>query len=95
MQTTIPTRFSELTKVQTILDILMQTLTDQYLTEARQSDDPEVRKEAYDKFQVELANDPAYAFICYIDANYVADADIQELTQIRLWATMVWGFSGM
>ena len=52
---------------------------DQYLTEARQSDDPEVRKEAYDKFQVELANDPAYAFICYIDANYVADADIQGI----------------
>ena len=54
-------------------------LVDQYLTEARQSDDPEVRKEAYDKFQVELANDPAYAFICYIDANYVADADIQGI----------------
>ena len=54
-------------------------LVDQYLTEARQSDDPKVRAEAYDKFQVELAKDPAYAFICYIDANYVADADIQGI----------------
>lgn len=52
---------------------------DQYLTEARESDDPAVRAEAYDKFQVELANDPAYAFICYIDANYVADAGIQGI----------------
>ncbi|MGN0334866.1 MAG: ABC transporter substrate-binding protein [Lachnospiraceae bacterium] len=52
---------------------------DRYLTEARQSDDPQVRAEAYDKFQEELADDPAYAFICYIDANYVADADIQGI----------------
>ena len=54
-------------------------LVDKYLTEARQSDDPEVRAEAYDKFQEELAKDPAFAFICYIDANYVADADIQGI----------------
>lgn len=54
-------------------------LVDQYLTEARQSDDPEVRREAYNKFQVELAKDPAYAFICYIDANYVADASIHGI----------------
>ena len=52
---------------------------DEYLTEARESSDPEVRAEAYDKFQVELANDPAYAFICYIDANYVADSDIHGI----------------
>lgn len=54
-------------------------LVDQYLTEARQSDDPEVRKEAYAKFQEELAKDPAFAFICYIDANYVAKASIQGI----------------
>ena len=54
-------------------------LADKYLTEARQSDDPEVRAEAYDKFQEELAKDPAFAFICYIDANYVAEADIQGI----------------
>lgn len=54
-------------------------LVDQYLTEARQSDDPEVRAEAYDKFQEELAKDPAFAFICYIDANYVAKSNIQGI----------------
>ncbi len=54
-------------------------LVDQYLTEARQSDDPEVRAEAYDKFQEELAKDPAFAFICYIDANYVAKSTIQGI----------------
>ena len=26
----------------------------------------------YDKFQEALAADPAYAFICYVDADYVA-----------------------
>ena len=54
-------------------------LVDQYLLEARQSDDPEVRAEAYDKFQVELANDPAYAFICYVDADYVADSSLKGI----------------
>jgi len=56
-------------------------LVDQYLIEARQSDDPVVRAEAYDKFQAELARDPAYAFICYIDANYVADAGISGISE--------------
>ena len=55
-------------------------LVDQYLTEARQSDDPAVRAAAYDAFQAELANDPAYAFICYIDANYVADAALSGIS---------------
>ncbi len=68
---------------------------DEYLTVARQSDDPEVRKEAYDKFQEELAKDPAYAFICYIDANYVADAIFRESMMRRLWAIMELVFSGM
>ena len=54
-------------------------LVDQYLTEARQSDDPAVRKEAYDKFQEELAKDPAFAFICYVDANYVAKSSVQGI----------------
>lgn len=53
---------------------------DQYLTEARRSDDPSVRAEAYDKFQIELAKDPAFAFICYVDANYVADASIRGIS---------------
>lgn len=53
---------------------------DRYLTQARGSDDPEVRAESYARFQEELAKDPAYAFICYIDANYVADASIRGIT---------------
>ena len=66
-------------------------LVDKYLTEARQSDDPEVRAEAYDKFQEKSwQRIPAFAFICYIDANYVAEADIQELIQIPLWTSWCW-----
>ncbi len=52
---------------------------DQYLLEARGSDDPEVRAEAYDRFQEALAEDPAFAFICYVDANYVADSSIEGI----------------
>ncbi len=54
-------------------------LVDQYLTEARQSDDPAVRKEAYANFQTALANDPAYAFICYVDADYVASSSLKGI----------------
>lgn len=55
-------------------------LVDQYLQKARQSDEPAVRAENYARFQEELAKDPAYAFICYIDANYVADASIRGIS---------------
>ena len=53
---------------------------DEYLTKARESSDPAIRKEYYDLFQVALANDPAYAFICYIDANYVASARLHGIS---------------
>lgn len=56
-------------------------LVDQYLLKARQSDDPSVRAENYDRFQEELARDPAYAFICYIDANYVARDSIRGISR--------------
>lgn len=52
---------------------------DEYLTLARQSEDPGVRRQYYDRFQEELARDPAYAFLCYIDANYVADSRISGI----------------
>ena len=55
-------------------------LVDLYLIEARESADPQVRAEAYDHFQEELAKDPAYAFICYIDANYVAKSSIHGIS---------------
>lgn len=57
---------------------------DEYLSLARQSDDPEVRREYYNKFQEELANDPAFAFICYIDANYVANSNIQGIDKDKV-----------
>ena len=52
---------------------------DRYLAQARQSDDPAVRAQAYDNFQVALADDPAFAFICYVDADYVAKVDINGI----------------
>lgn len=55
-------------------------LVDRYLTEARQSDDPAVRAEAYGRFQEELARDPAFAFLCYVDANYVASARVHGIS---------------
>lgn len=45
---------------------------DKFLLEARQTDDPVKRADAYNKFQEALALDPAFSFICYIDADYVA-----------------------
>ena len=53
----------------------------EYLTLARQYEDQETRAKYYDLFQEELAKDPAYAFICYIDANYVADSDIKGISE--------------
>lgn len=53
---------------------------DRYLQRARQSDDPAVRAEAYDRFQEALARDPAFAFICYVDANYVAKDSIRGIS---------------
>ena len=46
---------------------------DMYLTQARQTSDPVKRAEAYDAFQAALADDPAFAFICYVDADYVVN----------------------
>lgn len=54
---------------------------DELLTQARESDDPAVRAEAYDAFQVELANDPPYTFICYVDADYVSTSNIHGIDE--------------
>lgn len=56
-------------------------LVDQYLIQARQSADPAVRTQAYDRFQEELAKDPPFAFICYVDADYVANSKIQGISE--------------
>ncbi len=52
---------------------------DRALTEARQTTNSDERREAYARFQTELANTPAYTFFCYIDALYVSGADIQGI----------------
>ncbi|MDE7310846.1 MAG: ABC transporter substrate-binding protein [Eubacterium sp.] len=52
---------------------------DQYLTRARQSEDPKVRAKAYAQFQTELAKDPAFAFLCYVDAAYVAKSRVRGI----------------
>lgn len=56
-------------------------LVDQYLIKARESADPKVRAKAYDKFQEELVKDPAFAFICYVDADYVADSALKGISE--------------
>ena len=57
---------------------------DEYLTLARQSSDPETRRHYYAKFQEELASDPPYAFLCYIDANYVAKSTVQGISASKV-----------
>lgn len=53
---------------------------DRYLTYARQTDDEVQRAEYYAIFQMMLADDPAFAFICYIDANYVASSRVHGIS---------------
>ncbi|MDR1068394.1 MAG: ABC transporter substrate-binding protein [Clostridiales Family XIII bacterium] len=53
---------------------------DRLLTEARASFDAAERLPLYAKFQDELARDPAYTFIAYIDALYVAKAGLTGIT---------------
>lgn len=56
-------------------------LVDKYLTQARQAADTEKRKAAYDKFQAELADTPAYTFFCYIDAMYIGTDSISGIAK--------------
>lgn len=63
---------------------------DEYLKKARQTKDDKERAKYYGSFQEELAKDPAYAFICYIDANYVAKSNIQGIAK-----NMVLGHHGV
>lgn len=78
-------------------------LVDRYLTEGRQSDDTGVRSRAYGKFQEALAEDPAFAFICYLDADYVADSRISGIKKDTVmghhgvgifWNVEDWTFAG-
>ncbi|NLD20202.1 MAG: ABC transporter substrate-binding protein [Clostridiales bacterium] len=53
---------------------------DSLLQQARELSDPKARKPLYDQFQVELADDPAYTFIAYIDAIYAGASNITGVT---------------
>ncbi|MDR1688749.1 MAG: ABC transporter substrate-binding protein [Clostridiales bacterium] len=53
---------------------------DALLTGARASFEKSERLPLYEKFQEELANDPAYTFIAYIDALYVAKKGLTGIT---------------
>ena len=55
-------------------------LVDEYLTKARETDDPSERAEYYAQFQNELAKTPAYTFFCYIDAMYVVNDHIKGIS---------------
>lgn len=59
---------------------------DRTLTEARMLETPELRKPLYEAFQAELAKDPAYTFIAYIDAIYAGKDNLSGITEIRCWA---------
>ena len=52
---------------------------DQWLKKARQTDDPAQRAECYKQFQIAMAEAPAYTFLAYIDAMFIADNAIQGI----------------
>ena len=54
---------------------------DRLLTEARKLEAPDERKPLYAAFQEELARDPAYTFIAYIDAIYAGTSNITGITE--------------
>lgn len=54
---------------------------DNYLTSARQTADEAERAAYYAKFQQALAEDPAFSFFVYLDANYVASSAISGISK--------------
>ncbi|MDR1135344.1 MAG: ABC transporter substrate-binding protein [Clostridiales Family XIII bacterium] len=54
---------------------------DRLLTQARADLDAAARKPLYDEFQSELARDPAYTFIAYIDALYIAKKGLSGISE--------------
>ena len=57
---------------------------DAYLTAARQTSDPAERMRLYGLFQEELAKDPPYTFLCYVDSIYVTNTRIHGITEDML-----------
>ena len=54
---------------------------DAYLTAARQTRDPDERMRLYGLFQEELAKDPPYTFVCYVDSVYVTNTRVHGITE--------------
>ena len=52
---------------------------DQWLTKARQTNDPAERAEYYKQFQIAMAAAPAYTYFAYIDAMFIADSNIKGI----------------
>ena len=52
---------------------------DEALTLARQTDDDARRAEYYKQFEIAMSEAPAYTFLCYIDAMFVADSSIRGI----------------
>lgn len=57
---------------------------DNLLQQAREKEEKEDRIPLYKEFQEELAKDPAYTFIAYIDAIYAGKANITGITEDTL-----------
>lgn len=53
---------------------------DQLLTDARINTDQEVRKQLYEQFQQELALDPAFNFLVYLDALYGVNKNLSGIS---------------
>lgn len=54
---------------------------DSILKQARETENGSLRTELYKEFQEELAADPAYTFIAYIDAVYAGDSNISGISE--------------
>ena len=54
---------------------------DKFLTAGRQNEGKERRVEDYKEFQQELAKDPAYTFIAYVDAVYAGKDNLSGITE--------------
>ena len=67
---------------------------DEYLRAARRTLDPEERRRYYALFQEELAKDPPFAFICYVDAIYVTRDRVHGILADKLLGHRGIGFFG-
>lgn len=62
----------------------MNARVDAYLAAARRTSDPAERMRLYGLFQEELAKDPPYVFLCYIDSIYVTNTRVHGITEDML-----------